>query len=336
MAKKQPQARIHLNLLLLHFSENDLNSVKFYSMMNNNSLELRNPRLTYCRNFSYNFDNLDKIKELCLKYLNYLIYLNIKRSNYNYNKIICNLLSFWLYEKLSETLKDENMRIIAFGDIQRMWSYVYNIRSKSSNFKCVPYDSIVRYYHYRENAKKLYDYYFDFNYLYHISRKCDASCTELCMYLNKIKEAYDYFNVPCNNGKKTYCPVFVKKNEDYDPKKLLQRASCMGYTNEHHDESDTTKEKRLMDQEEEPLAHNELMTEDSSDLSDLISVEPNPIITFRNSLLGLVLLSMLFGLLYKVYENYINLYKFYKLLSKLFLHLYYIIKELIVYIIYYS
>ncbi|GAW84459.1 variable surface protein, partial [Plasmodium gonderi] len=300
------------------FKKTDLPSFKFYKFLDKDPMNLNSSKLIYCSIFNGNFDNLNKIKELCSKYVTYLIKQKDIQKIPGYNNIDCKLLTYWLSEELLKSLKNNQRQcIIAFAEIQRMWSHATSAFLKTNPYKCKPYDPIIGYYDKWENAKKLYDYYVNFNYLHSMANTCNGNCDELCMYLDGIAKIYEIFKKFCSSKIESRCPVFNIDYEEYDPLLLISKFNC----NPSTQILDIRAEEPSQVDHQEDLIFKEasstpLSKIDSQEESELISDQTKPLSVFGNSLLALVLTSMLFGVLYKVNANYINLYKFYKLHNK--------------------
>ncbi|GAW84653.1 variable surface protein [Plasmodium gonderi] len=283
-----------------YFNRAHLPSVKFYDMLNYDRLSLLPKDFSYCKGFSGSFVNPKKVKEICSKYVTYLTkQKQIRHHNSSFSEH-CNLISYWVSEELLKTLEnDDRMCSIAFGQIQLMWSNAYGTLSESSDIKCLPYNSILSYYHIWENTKKLYDYYVDYSYLYSIASKCSGECENLCTYLKGITDAYDSFKGRCRNSNKTICPIADIKYEDYDPKKLMDKASCYPNNQESLSEPGSHEEQALMGPENNSLDDTALPPNDYYQNTESISNETKHLSAFGNSFLGLVLTSMLFVVLYK-------------------------------------
>ncbi|GAW82027.1 variable surface protein [Plasmodium gonderi] len=148
------------------------------------------------------------------------------------------------------------------------------------------------------------------------------SCDRLCTYLNGITDAYEYFKGRCNRSNDSICPVSGITYKNYDPQILLEKALCPPYNQKTHKDLSLPESEELIHSGGKKFHDNALSKNGSSEHHELSSVETKPLRTFVNTILGLFLTSMLFGVLYKVNENYNNLYKFYKYHNRSLLHIY--------------
>ncbi|GAW84676.1 variable surface protein, partial [Plasmodium gonderi] len=322
------------------FTKTHLPSVKFYKMLDNDFSKLVSFRVEYCSNFPSTYGRNKKIKELCVLYINYLKKQDNILRKYNYNEDYCKLISYWVSERLLETNNIEpDKSILAFSDIQDFWSKATKL--DPTNYKCLPYSDIYNFYNNWEKAKKLYDYYIDFDDLKNMTNNCGEKCEELCRYLNEANDIYKSYNDYCSGNENNLCPLSKDEYVKCHPKSLLKMFNCNtstdvkilpqeelyaeGYEEGPSREGGTSIEEGYSTEAdpiiegvpsiEDVLSIEEARStpfskEDSKEDSELIRGEWKHLITFGNSLLGLVLASMLFGVLYIVNDNYINLYNF--------------------------
>ncbi|GAW84724.1 variable surface protein, partial [Plasmodium gonderi] len=282
------------------FKITDLPSSKFYDMLDKDSLSLEKSNVIFCSRLSRTFDNFDKIKKLCSKYITYLRKQNNIWKKYGYNDKNCKLLSYWVSQELLGTLKiDKNKCNEVFAQIEVMWSYASNVTGEHISYKCTPYSYIFFFYSNWENAKVLYDYYVDFDYLKSIPDGCGDNCIDLCEYLKKIDNAYKSFKTFCSYKQESICPLYDIDYKAYDPELLLKNFKC--HTSSPVLDSviqDLSKVEQEVPPDGKEASSILISTEDSQEKSELLNEKPKTIGTFGNSLLGLVLTSMLFALLY--------------------------------------
>ncbi|GAW84378.1 variable surface protein [Plasmodium gonderi] len=147
---------------------------------------------------------------------------------------------------------------------------------ESNTYSCITYVFINSYHDNWDNAKELYDYSIDFVHLNSIKDGCGGNCNDVCDYLNKIDKL-------CHWTPQILDTVAV----------------------------DASHIEEVAPRVEEELSSTLLILTYFQVEPELISDESKSLRVFDNTLLGLVLKSILFCVLYKVNVNYINLYKFY-------------------------
>ncbi|GAW84725.1 variable surface protein [Plasmodium gonderi] len=280
------------------FSKTELPSVLFYDMLIKDSMGLAEVR--FCNTFSNKYSKNKQIKDLFIKYINYLNKQNDMRKEQKYKNIDCKIFTYWLYEKLLKTLGyNKSLCNSAFDEIQSYWISLSEVKPQIKEYKCQPYSYIKNYYDNWKDSKELYDYYIDFNYLDKLSSNCNENCDELCKYLKDVTVSYDKFKMFFSSNKGSRCPLSLHEYKKCDPKLLLERFKCYTPTNEL--DNGETKEPELEGEvtpERGELSDAASFTVIPQNESELKNDESSPLRTFGNSLLGLVLTSMLFGVLY--------------------------------------
>ncbi|GAW84333.1 variable surface protein [Plasmodium gonderi] len=270
------------------FSKTDLPSVKFYEMLEEDSLQLQSKKFSYCRDFPLQYDKKEQIKKLCSKYVTYLKNQKQIRRQYNQYSEYCNMLSYWVSNVLLRTLgEDQSKCTVAFGKIQLMWSFA--TKFDSTSYSCQPYSDIYNFYDNWENAKKLYDYYIDFNYLDNMASNCAHNCEELRRYLNEVNITYESFKESCSRNIKSVCPVININYEVYNPMLLLNKykshtePQVLDMGGAQASEVETEVPPKLEEPSDAPS-----ITIGYQQESNIKKDELNPLSAFSNTLLGLL------------------------------------------------
>ncbi|GAW84630.1 variable surface protein [Plasmodium gonderi] len=303
------------------FDKTNLPSAKFYDVLDKNSMGLNVP---YCKGFSNSYGTKGQIKNLCIKYINYLRNQEKIWSNFEYIKRNCNIFTFWLYDKLSISLNmDAKYCSNALSEINLMWTKTFSLDGRNNKYKCNPYHDIQNYHYAWENAKKLFDYSINFDYINSIKSNSKENCDKLCEYLSDIADIYIDNNKRCNHNAEHMCPGLWNEYEKYNPKDLLVKFNCHddvpvldidvhdvsegGRDGVPEKETEGGLEKGTEGEPDEGLEESpdgeefHDIPEDGmvfQDDAQLLHDESNTLGTFGNSLLGLVLSSMLLGVLY--------------------------------------
>ncbi|GAW84670.1 variable surface protein, partial [Plasmodium gonderi] len=324
MAEKQSEVWNHLNLYLLYkcintFIKRNFPSVKFYNMLNEDSMELQKDYLSYCSKFPEHLDEFEQIKKLCSKYITYLKEQDKILMNSEHEKMDCKILTYWLYEQLRITYKMNRIKCTnALNEISNKWTLDSWSGYKSNTYSCKPYVSISSYHDNWEYAKELYDYSIDFAHLNSIQDECDGKCNDVCDYLNKIDKVYESFKDRCSTNKEIICPYTgnlkelcsqykenicpVPRNqyEVYNTKLLIEKLCHLTPQILDNVEADASQIEQVKPPVEDELSRASLIPTDSQVETELISGKSKSLSVFRNTLLGLVLTSTLIGILYKL------------------------------------
>ncbi|GAW84358.1 variable surface protein, partial [Plasmodium gonderi] len=201
----------------------------------------------------------------------------------------CNMLSYWVSDVLVSTLeKDQSKCTLAFDEIQQMWSKAS--RDNTISYQCKPYSSIINYYLDWENAKVLYDYYIDFDYINKMTSNCGGNCQELCSYLIKINDIYKSYKDFCSGKENHLCPLSKIKYENCNPMSLLNTFNCNTSTEvlsfpqdepseEEYDEDTSIHVAPII----EEARSTSFSKEDSQEDSELISGKSKTLSAFGNS-----------------------------------------------------
>ncbi|GAW84677.1 variable surface protein, partial [Plasmodium gonderi] len=207
------------------FNITHLPSAKFYVMLDNNSMGLR--ELQYCKGFPNNYGTKGQIRKLCIKYINYLKKQAQIFRKPEYKNMNCNSLTYWLYHKLSRTPNmDKKNCSRALSDIYDMWRRATMSVTSSDAISCKPYLKITTYHDNWDHAKKLFDYSMDFNYLRDMKNDFKEKCDKLCAYLNEIADIYKKYKDVCILKNEQMCPVWGIEYEKYNPEDFLDRFKC--------------------------------------------------------------------------------------------------------------
>ncbi|GAW84629.1 variable surface protein [Plasmodium gonderi] len=202
-----------------------VNASKFYISLNDGSIKL--PRtFEFCGNGVYSFRNNSRIKLLCSKFIKYLKKQdNISKDSYVKDNI-CDLLNFWLYEKLAAIFMEKHQeRNNIYLQIMANMNAVYAWSSSPIPQNCIIDTKIVSYNDWGKR-KQLYDYYVDHNYLRTMNNNSEKSCKELCDYVKGIQSLYNYFSEKDRETVNNDFPEFYSKYIQYDPKTTLTHLKC--------------------------------------------------------------------------------------------------------------
>ncbi|GAW84692.1 variable surface protein, partial [Plasmodium gonderi] len=208
------------------FTESHLPSFKLYEMLNMHPSDLVN--VEYCKTFSTTkYGTNGQIKKLCKAYINYLVKKERIRSKPQFKEMNCNILTYWLYNKLSRTYHmDRTNCFNALSDINDMWILGTKFVTDSKACSCKPYLKITSYHDNWDHAKKLFDYSMDFNYLRDMKNNFKEKCDKLCTYLSEIADIYKKYKDVCILKNEHMCPVWGIEYEKYNPEDFLDMFKC--------------------------------------------------------------------------------------------------------------
>ncbi|GAW84360.1 variable surface protein [Plasmodium gonderi] len=289
---------INIYTAINKFTKTDLPSVKFYEKLDNDFMILVD--VPYCGTFSkVKYGTNGQIKELCKTYINYLVKQVQIFRKFEYKYMNCNSITYWLYDKLSTTPKmDERSCSNALSEINNMWERATENVNRSDAKSCKPYLKITSYHDNWNDAKKLFDYSMDFNYLKDMENNCNDKCDELCEYLNDINDIYERYEDTSSGNNKLLCPLSKDEYDKCNPRSLLDKFKCVTSTEELQlpkqnlsVEGEATEEEKDNVQEEtiveggpggEEAGSTLLIKEDSEEDSELISGESHPLSAFGN------------------------------------------------------
>ncbi|VVA00197.1 PIR protein [Plasmodium vivax] len=161
-----------------------------------------------------------KYVELCYKVVQYLI-VNASDNNEKLSCNQCNLLNYWVFDKIKSIIGEDTHKIIvAYGHIRHVLSKMMKTYYKSKKIKCT-FDINVPYYKNWEAKKELYEYCLDYEEIKAKKILTDPECNKYRDYLKKKPHLLANFEQIIADNKLKKCPNSDAETGGCDPKVLL-------------------------------------------------------------------------------------------------------------------
>ncbi|GAW84543.1 variable surface protein [Plasmodium gonderi] len=327
------------SFLTFNFQEIDtseLPSKKFYGILNSKSINLSGMGefcILYKGTLNYNNEYIN----LCSKFVNYIKKKDDIWRKSSILGDHCNLFSYWLYEKLLSMLKqDTNTAYNIFDKIQDI-SYRAMVLQSKFNFGKCDLDRNDRMKDEFEKRKQFYDYCIDYNTIMKMYESDKVNCEKYYNYIKEKIDVYKHFKKLCPYLSSHNCPDIYAKCINFDPEKVIKKLDCYsqikkrnkpsGYENEEKEEEQEEEqdEERKVEQEEkkeeksglpeqreeqgltliqeeslvDELKHSKVLTSYTPGESYAIYDNYSREKTFGKSILGVVMITMISGIIYK-------------------------------------
>ncbi|GAW84007.1 variable surface protein [Plasmodium gonderi] len=293
-----------------------LPSKRIYNILNEESIDLRDIHAR-CELCLPNSHNKNEYIRLCSKLVKYLqkkndIWKRLKISGYH-----CNLFSYWLYEKLLRML-DNNERN-TYDILDKIQQIAYDVmKYKGGNLfiKC-DLDRNFKTKEVWEWKKTFYDYCLDFDTIKNMHEPDEVNCNKINNYIKEKKKVFNYFKNICQNKNlgSHECPDVYSNCKHCDPEELINHFKCHSQEDQQMITIDPTfqeeeQEQEQQDEQEQSLKpnlvesprgeprHSEILTPYTHGISRATYDNYSSAKTFGKSLLGVVMISMIFGIIY--------------------------------------
>ncbi|GAW82734.1 variable surface protein [Plasmodium gonderi] len=229
----------------------------------------------------------------------YIIENNIWNS-LGYKNVYCNLFSFWIYDKLvTNYMGSTSIANIIYPKIQDIFIQASSLYDKSFHPIC-QLDSKMTKYDDWKKAKKLYDYCLDYETVKEMYKPDTENCKEYHEYFDHEKDVYIYFKEYCNSSSGDQCPISDEIFNKCDPEMVLKDHSCITGTTET---DNSVMEQSLSIHENNSIEQENKMTKialfTTFEDPKLGGENPNPLAMLGNIILGGIITSLIFGILYK-------------------------------------
>ncbi|GAW84534.1 variable surface protein [Plasmodium gonderi] len=308
--------KIGKNLQLSISFRDDLPSEKFYNTLD----ELKD--ITKYKEHCASLTSIkaeSAVKNVCAKILKYLS-SNENLMNYSNAYDICRLLNYWLANKLSVIVGHQGKNYVwtIFAKITNIWNdFIEDTLKKSYTETCFPLMNEILPEDWKKR-KELYEYYVDYDTLKNMfSYKINDK--DYCTLIKNKVLLYKYFKNFCNSYETEFCNEFKAKYEACNPNELLQKFKCKNELAEMmllEEKSERELHQGILS--ETHILENEsrypgLFTKGKQNLNVIqkISNSFSPLKKSGAAILGVLAISMIYGLLYKVNRRFINLHKRY-------------------------
>ncbi|CAG9472731.1 unnamed protein product [Plasmodium vivax] len=264
----------------LNLASIELPSKIFYNYLKSSNEGL-NQHYEECKSLDSLPNTDSKIIKICEKLVKYLKTNYEEENKGDLKDHHCNLLSHWIYEQLDKKINDSFHSIIPiYGTFQLILSNVFKDSNKSQTIKCLRDVNVPTLNNWKE-SKDLYDYCVDCEKIMELARNSYAKCKEYEEYIQKKSPLYDKFEELYNREYKEKNVEFYNKCKDYDPKKVILKLNCDGNFPEEARAKAVSRRPDLLDS-----PHTSGQNFDSTN-------------TYGNVFLGVVVISMTSGILYK-------------------------------------
>ncbi|KMZ83468.1 hypothetical protein PVBG_05585 [Plasmodium vivax Brazil I] len=286
--------------LLFSFSD-ELYSQLFYKQLN--ELENFSSYISKCEELS-SFQKDNRVKKVCARLLKYLESDAISR-NKNNRYDVCMLLSFWVYSKLFDSLKNKDANTLrqAYGKLQPIWTdFIDKELEKTEDQTCRPIHNLALHNDWRER-KELYEYFVDYSPIKEIVDKYGKICNEFYVYVQNKARLYKHFESLCPDKNPNKCPEFYAQCKQYDPEKVLPRLDCYHEIKQERDAA-ALSIPQLRDEHSVNEPNSEGTDAGMKPFDDPnLSGNPHTVTKLGNVFLGVVATSMTSGALYRVNIN---------------------------------
>ncbi|GAW84187.1 variable surface protein [Plasmodium gonderi] len=207
------------------FSESDFPSAKYYQRFNA-GIRAAQRISNFCDDRSLSPIKNENVKAFCSLLINYLKHNYNLYNEDNYKLYHCNLLNFWLYEKLDNKFTSLDIHVNSIYSIfLKILQKVFSVDFLKFPYYCPFNDNIAKYDDWKE-IKELYEYYVDRNHINNFYYNSDDNWDNICAYLKKKLNLYYRYKDSCKSPYKNECKLFHDTFKTHNELLLFNTFDC--------------------------------------------------------------------------------------------------------------